>query len=94
LKQNILYSEDRMTRRPRAGSARTRKNMDMDAAKLARAQELLGARTETEAVDMALDYVLFQGEVMGALDRIAALGGLDDVFGAAVPPARRRVAEP
>ena len=83
-----------MIRRPRAGSARTRKNMDMDAAKLAKAQELLGARTETEAVDMALDYVLFQGEVMGALDRIAALGGLDDVFGAPAPRAQRRVAEP
>jgi hypothetical protein len=68
--------------------------MDMDAAKLARAQELLGARSETETVDMALDYVLFQGEVMSALDRLAALGGLDDAFGAAAPRSRRRVAEP
>ena len=68
--------------------------MDMDAAKLSKAQELLGARTETEAVDMALDYILFQGEVMGALDRLSALGGLDDVFGATSSRARRRVAEP
>ena len=83
-----------MGRRERAGSARTRKNMDMDAAKLAKAQKLLGARTETEAVDMALDYVLFQGDVMGALDRLAALGGLDDLFGSAAPRAPRRVAEP
>jgi len=83
-----------MAPRPRAPSTRTRKNMDMDAAKLAKAQELLGARSETEAVDMALDYVLFQGEVVGALDRLAALGGLDDVFGAATPRTRRRVAEP
>jgi len=67
--------------------------MDMDAAKLTKAQELLGARTETEAVDMALDYVLFQGEVMGALDRLSALGGLDDVFGTAARTGRR-VAEP
>jgi Arc/MetJ family transcription regulator len=73
---------------------RTRKNMDMDAEKLARAQKLLGARTETETVDMALDYVLFQGEVFDALDRLAAVGGLEDVF--SVPPSRsrRRVAEP
>lgn len=83
-----------MTRRQRPVSARTRKNMDMDAAKLAKAQELLGARSETEAVDLALDYVLFQGEVMVALDRLAALGGLDDVFGAPAPRASRRVAEP
>ncbi|MGH7621128.1 MAG: hypothetical protein ACREMU_02210, partial [Gemmatimonadaceae bacterium] len=48
-------------------TTRTRKNMDMDAEKLAKAQALLGARTETEAVDRALDYVLFQGEVFGAL---------------------------
>ena len=68
--------------------------MDMDPAKLAKAQELLGARTETEAVDMALDYVLFQGEVLGALDRLSALGGLDDVFGTAGARAARRVAEP
>ena len=83
-----------MARRPRVGSARTRKNMDMDAAKLAKVQELLGARSETEAVDLALDYVLFQGEVMGALDRLTALGGLDDVFGATAPRAPRRVVEP
>jgi hypothetical protein len=37
--------------------ARTRKNMDMDAAKLAEAQKVLGARSETETVDLALDYV-------------------------------------
>jgi hypothetical protein len=52
--------------------------MDMDARKLAEAQRVLGARSETEAIDMALDYVLFQGEVFSALDRLATLGGLDD----------------
>jgi hypothetical protein len=73
---------------------RTRKNMDMDAEKLAKAKELLGAGSETEAIDMALDYVLYQGEVFGALDRLAALGGLDDPFAASAPRTRRRVAEP
>lgn len=76
-----------------AGRPRVRKNMDMNAAKLSAAQELLGTRTETETVDAALDYVLFQGEVMGALDRLAAAGGLDDIYGAVSRPARRRVAE-
>ena len=83
-----------MTRRQRAGSLRTRKNMDMDAEKLARAQEVLGAASETETVDMALDYVLFQAGVFGALDRLAALGGLHDPFATVAPRARRRVAEP
>ena len=73
---------------------RTRKNMDMDAEKLARAQKVLGARSETETVDMALDYELFQGEVFDALDRLAASGGLDDVFSAPASRPRRRVAEP
>lgn len=83
-----------MPPRGRGAVARTRKNMDMDADKLARAQQLLGARSETEAVDMALDYVLFQGEVFVALDRLSGLGGLEDAFSAPSPRARRRVAEP
>lgn len=67
--------------------------MDMDAVKLAAAQALLSARSETEAVHMALDYVLLQGEVFGALDRLATLGGLDDPF-STTPARARRVAEP
>lgn len=83
-----------MGRRARTGSPRARKNMDMDPEKLAKAQEVLGATSETETVDLALDYVLFQGGVLGALDRLAALGGLDEPFATAAPRARRRVAEP
>ena len=67
--------------------------MDMDPAKLSAAMAVLGARTETETVDLALDYVLFQGEVMGALDHLASLGGLDDMYAAGERPSRRRVAE-
>ena len=83
-----------------APSSRVRKNMDMDARKLAEARRVLGAHTETETVDRALDYVLFQADVFAALDRLAALGGLEDPFAAPAPaPApratvRRRVAEP
>jgi Arc/MetJ family transcription regulator len=72
---------------------RVRKNMDMDATKLARAQRALGAASETETVDRALDFVLFQAEEFDALDRLTALGGLEDVFGARQRPAPRRVAE-
>lgn len=85
-----------MTPRKAPAESRTRKNMDMDAAKLAKAQHLLGATSETETVDMALDYVVFQGEVFGAMDRLAALGGLEEPFGVSYPvagPRVRRVAE-
>lgn len=67
--------------------------MEMDAEKLSAVQKVLGARTETETVDLALDYVLFQSEVLSALDRLAALGGLDDVYGSASRPPRRHVAK-
>jgi hypothetical protein len=70
---------------------KTRKNMDMDAKKLAAAQEILGARTETETVDLALDYVVTVGAEFAALDRLAALGGLEDPF--TERPRARRVAE-
>jgi hypothetical protein len=71
---------------------RIRKNMDMDPKKLSAAQAILGARTETETVDLALEYVVTIGQEFSALDRLAALGGLDDPFGE--PPKARRVAEP
>ena len=85
-----------MSPRKPSGPRRMRKNMDMDAAKLASAQRVLGARSETEAVDMALDYVLYQAEVLDALDRLVAAGGLVDAFPSLAPAARprRRVAEP
>lgn len=72
---------------------RVRKNMDMDADKLARAQEILGARSETETVDQALDYVVLNGEVFDALDRLAAEGGISDAYAAEKAHATR-VAEP
>ena len=65
-----------------------RKNMDMDVRKLDAARMLLGARSDTETVDRALDEVLFHGEVSSALDRLAALGGLNDLY--AVPARKPR----
>ncbi|HVX40699.1 MAG TPA: hypothetical protein VHB25_14110 [Gemmatimonadaceae bacterium] len=81
--------------RPPTHSAheRVRKNMDMDAAKLAEAQRILGTRTDTETVDQALDYVVFVGEEFATLDRLAALGGLATPFDDVVSRPRR-VAEP
>ncbi len=59
----------------------TRKNMDMDAQKLEAARRILGARTEKETVDRALDLVVFHSEVLSALDRLAEAGGIDDMYG-------------
>lgn len=54
---------------------RVRKNMDMDPAKLHAAQAALGAATETETVDRALDLVLGRARFDAALDAITAAGG-------------------
>lgn len=80
------------TKPPTAESEeRIRKSMDMNAAKLEEARRILGARTDTDAVDQALDYVIFQSEVFGALDTLAALGGLRDLD--EPPEPARRIAE-
>ncbi len=59
-----------------------RKNIFIAQDKLTRVQRLLNARTETEAVDKALDQVLFGEEVMAALLEAAGKGKkVKDVFG-------------
>jgi hypothetical protein len=60
--------------------ALARKNMDMDVRKLTAARSILGARSDTETVELALDEVIFQATVGEALDRLSALGGLDDIY--------------
>jgi hypothetical protein len=61
-----------------------RKNMLMDQRKLDAAKAALGAATETETVDAALDLVAFRAEVFRGLDELAAAGGV-----ASVEPIRR-----
>lgn len=51
-----------------------RKNMNVDQDKLSRVVELLGVETETEAVDQALDHVLFQAEAIAGLRKLAGRG--------------------
>ena len=53
-----------------------RKNMLMDQRKLDRARAILGVVSETDAVDAALDLVVFRGEVLAGIDRLVAVGGL------------------
>lgn len=51
-----------------------RKNLNLDQAKLDRAVELLGARTETDALDQALDLVIFHQEAVAGLRALAGRG--------------------
>jgi hypothetical protein len=60
-------------------NARVRKNMDMDPAKLAAVKKILGAPTETEAVDRAFDEIIFEHKVSAGLDRLTEAGGLPSV---------------
>lgn len=60
----------------RAAVTRKRKNILIDQRKLDAAKAALGALTETATVDAALDLVVFRAEISGALDRVAAAGGI------------------
>ena len=73
-------AERRTARSAAGGNGWTRKNMVMDQRKLDRAKAILGASTETAAVDMALDLVAFRGEVLAGIDRLVEAGGLTDPF--------------
>jgi hypothetical protein len=57
-----------------------RKNYYLDQKKIMRAKEILGAKTETEAVDAALDLVAFREEILKSLEKVAGKGGVEKVF--------------
>jgi hypothetical protein len=61
-------------------SAVRRKNVNIDQAKLDRAVEILGARSETDAIDQALSLLIFRDELMAGIKRIGGTGGVEDVF--------------
>lgn len=59
-----------------------RKNIPIDQDKLTQVQRLFGVKTETEAVDKALDQVLFGEEVLRTLREAAGKGkAVRDIFG-------------
>ena len=57
-----------------------RKNLNVDQAKLDRAVSVLGARSETDAIDQALDLVLFREELIEGIGRLAGSGGVENYF--------------
>jgi hypothetical protein len=52
----------------------------MDQRKLDAARRALGVDTETEAIDLALDYVVFRREVAHGIGVMKRVGGIEDVF--------------
>jgi hypothetical protein len=58
-----------------------RKNYWLDESKIKKAQRLLKAKTETEALQKAIDLVLFQKEATKAWVENAGVGGIEDVYG-------------
>ena len=66
------------TRASRAGWVR--KNVVMDQRKLDAARRALGVDTETEAIDLALDFVAFRREIAQGVAAIRRVGGIEDVF--------------
>jgi hypothetical protein len=68
--------EDNMTKEARVG----RKNMRLRQDLLDRARRILGARTETETVEMALELVTFRKEVTDGIRRVDGSGSLRDIY--------------
>ena len=60
--------------------------MNIDQAKLDRVRELLGVETETEAVDQALSALILREELIAGVRRVAATGGVENVFEDDVEP--------
>ena len=57
-----------------------RKNMVMDQRKLDAAKKYLGAATETETIDKALDLITFRDEVISGLEAAADLGPITELY--------------
>ena len=70
----------------RSAATIRRKNLNIDQAKLDRVRELLGADTETDAVDQALSALLLREELIAGVRRVAGSGGVENVFDGDVEP--------
>ena len=56
-----------------------RKHVRVDQTKLDRVVEILGARSEADAIDQALSLLFFQDDLVEGINRIGGSGGVDDV---------------
>lgn len=58
-----------------------RKNYWLDENKIKKVRRLLNAKTETEALQKAIDLVLFQKQAAKAWIENAGVGGVADLYG-------------
>lgn len=56
------------------------KHLKLDQDKIDRAKSLLGAKTEQETIERALDLVLGEEPILKAHRRAKAVGGFEEVF--------------
>jgi len=56
------------------------KHLQLDQGKLDRAKRILGAKTETEALDRALSIVVSEADIDTTLRKIRGKGGIRKVF--------------
>lgn len=56
------------------------KHLKLDQTKIDRAKKLLGARTEQETIERALDLVLGEEPILKAHRRLKAVGGFEDAL--------------
>ncbi len=57
-----------------------RKTFYLDERKIRRARAILGAKTESEAIDAALSLVVFRKEILKSLEKVAGKRGVEKVF--------------
>ena len=62
------------------GTALRHKHLQLDQVKLDRAKRILGAKTETEALDRALNLVVSEASVDTTLRKIRGKGRIRKVF--------------
>jgi len=56
------------------------KHLKLDQAKIDRARRLVGAKTEQEAMDRALDVLLAEERILRVHRRLKGIGGFTEVF--------------
>jgi len=56
------------------------KHLKLDQSKIDRARKILGAKTEQETVEQALDLVIAEAPILRAHRKVKAVGGFEDVF--------------
>ena len=57
-----------------------RKNYYLDERKIRRVRTILGAKTETEAINAALNLVVFRKQILKSLKKVAGKGGVEKIF--------------